>query len=273
MTSPRRRGLAAGLVAAVIGVLAGGYFVVSALAASRPTISVTFPVTGDTYNAAAWTAGCSPAGICGTASASAGFSSVTVSIEQESTGDYWNGSSFVSGPPIFDAVTGTASWSYGFIPPADGSYFVEAVVTDQSGARADAFLGFEYGNTAGDSSTFGVGGDLSTPLYPGTSEPLDMTFTNPSSSAITIDAAQLTGSNISIGTNQAACGSSNFQAAGLGTNVTIPADQFTPISLSSLNVPQSDWPAITMIDTNANQDACEGATLTLTYSGIEASGS
>jgi hypothetical protein len=272
MTSARR-GVTAGLVAVVIGVLAGGYFVVSALAASRPTITVTFPVSGDAYNSAAWTAGCSPGGICGTASASAGFSSVAVSIRQQATGDYWNGSAFVSGPAIFDAATGTTSWNYQFTPPDDGAYFVEARVTDQSGARADDFLGFQYGNTAGQSSTFGVGGNLSSPLYPGTNEPLDMTFTNPSSSSITIDSAGLTGSNISISTNQAGCGSSNFQAAGLGTNVTIPADQFTPISLSSLNVAQADWPVITMIDTNANQDACEGATLTLTYSGIEASGS
>jgi hypothetical protein len=269
---PRRRGLA-GLVAAVIGVLAGGYFVVSALAASSPVITVAFPASGDAYNAAAWAAGCSPAGICGTASASAGLSSVTVSIEQESTGDYWNGSSFVSGPPIFGTAAGTTSWSYGFTPPTDGSYFVDARVTDQSGGRADAFLRFHYGNTASDSSIFGVGGNLSTPLYPGTSEPLDMTFTNPSSSPITIGSADLTGSNISISTSQAGCGSSNFHATGLGTKVTIPAHQFTPTSLSALNVPQADWPVITMIDTNTNQDACEGATLTLTYSGIEASGS
>jgi hypothetical protein len=166
-TSPRRCGLAAWLVAAVIGVLAGGYFVASALAAPRVS----------------------------------------------------------------------------------------------------------YGNAAGDPPTFRVSGNLSSPLYPGATEPLDMTFTNPSSSAITIDSTDLTSSNISFGTNQPGCGSSNFQATGLGADVTIPADQFAPVSLSSLSVPQSDWPAITMIDTNANQDACEGAMLTLTYSGIEASGS
>jgi hypothetical protein len=42
------------------------------------------------------------------------------------------------------------------------------------------------------------------------------------------------------------------------------------VSLSALRVPQDDWPVIEMIETNTNQDACQGARLTLTYSGIEA---
>jgi hypothetical protein len=59
---------------------------------------------------------------------------------------------------------------------------------------------------------------------------------------------------------------------GLTASVTIPADQTTPVSLSTLGVPQADWPVIEMIDTDSNQDACEGARLTLTYSGIGATG-
>ena len=46
----------------------------------------------------------------------------------------------------------------------------------------------------------------------------------------------------------------------------------TAESLHDLGVPQADWPVITMLNTNTNQDACQGATLTLTYSGIEATG-
>jgi hypothetical protein len=125
----------------------------------------------------------------------------------------------------------------------------------------------------GRSSSFTVGGSLTSPLYPGTSEPLDLTFTNPSSSPITIAAGGVGSRNIAITTSQAGCAGSNFEVSqGLAASVTIPARQTTPVSLSSLSIPQADWPVITMINTNGNQDACEGAPLTLTYSGIEASG-
>jgi len=67
--------------------------------------------------------------------------------------------------------------------------------------------------------------------------------------------------------------SRNFSVTqGLTRSVTIRAHQRTAVSLSDLGVPQADWPVITMIDTGANQDACQSATLRLTYSGIEAAG-
>ena len=120
---------------------------------------------------------------------------------------------------------------------------------------------------------FAVGGSLTTPLYPGTSLPLNMTFTNPGSLPITIPSGGISASNITITSNAPGCASSNFAVAqGLTVAVTIPGNQTTPTSLSALGVPQADWPVIKMIETNTNQDACEGAKLTLTYSGIEASG-
>jgi hypothetical protein len=38
-------------------------------------------------------------------------------------------------------------------------------------------------------------------------------------------------------------------------------------SLTSVGVPASQWPKISMLDTTANQDGCKGASLVLTYSG------
>lgn len=120
---------------------------------------------------------------------------------------------------------------------------------------------------------FTVGGNLTSPLYPGTSEPLNLTFTNPNSFPITISSGAVAAGNITVTANQAGCAGSNFAVVqGLTVSVTIPAHQLTPESLSALGVAQGNWPVIKMIDTNANQDACEGATLTLTYSGIEATG-
>jgi large repetitive protein len=124
----------------------------------------------------------------------------------------------------------------------------------------------------GSAQNFIIGGDLTSPLYPGTSEPLDLTFTNPNSAPITIASGAISGSNITITTNKAGCPGSNFSVIhGLAAAVTIPANA-TAESLQVLGVPQANWPLIGMLETHTNQDACQGATLTLTYSGIEASG-
>jgi hypothetical protein len=120
---------------------------------------------------------------------------------------------------------------------------------------------------------FAVGGNLTSPLYPGTSQALNLTFTNPGAKPITIASGGISASNITITSGTPACPARNFAVAqGLTTAVTIPAKQLSPTSLSALGVPKADWPVITMIDTNTNQDACQGAALTLTYSGIVATG-
>jgi hypothetical protein len=118
---------------------------------------------------------------------------------------------------------------------------------------------------------FAVGGNLTAPLYPGTSQRLDLTFTNPGSWPATIPSGGISARNITVTSRAPGCASSNFAVAqGLASTVTIPARQLAPVSLSALRVPQDDWPVIEMIETNANQDACQGAKLTLTYSGIGA---
>ncbi len=88
-----------------------------------------------------------------------------------------------------------------------------------------------------------------------------------------IAAGAVTAANISITTDKPGCAISNFAVTqGLTVSVTIPAQQIHPISLAGLDVPQSNWPVITMLETGTNQDACQGARLTITYSGIEATG-
>jgi len=100
---------------------------------SPPSIALTFPTTTDAYNQASWAAGCSPAGICGTASDSSGVAQVGVGILQKSTGKYWNGSSFSSSSLVFTTATGTTSWDYPFAEPADGVYKLYVEATDSLG--------------------------------------------------------------------------------------------------------------------------------------------
>ena len=100
-----------------------------------PTISLTFPTNNAAYNAAAWTAGCSPAGFCGTAADTTGstVASVAVGILNVGTGKYWNVSGFTSSTLVFNPATGTTAWHYAFTPPSDGVYTVYVQATDALG--------------------------------------------------------------------------------------------------------------------------------------------
>lgn len=95
-----------------------------------PATVVTFPAAGGAYRSSAWAAGCSPAGICGTASDASGVTSVKVAILQASSGKYWNGTSFSLASRTFQAANGTTSWKYAFGVPADGAYTVYVQATD-----------------------------------------------------------------------------------------------------------------------------------------------
>ncbi len=100
---------------------------------TAPTATISFPANGATYTAAGYGAGCSPAGICGTASDASGVSSVRVSIKRNSTGKYWNGSGFTAAGETFNTASGTTSWKYGLTLPPDDSYAVHVQATDSLG--------------------------------------------------------------------------------------------------------------------------------------------
>ncbi|MCU1464922.1 MAG: exported protein of unknown function [Actinomycetia bacterium] len=100
---------------------------------AAPTITVTFPIEGRSYNAPGWTAGCSTAGICGTATDGTAVSGVAVAIQQLSTGRYWNGSAFSSAAQVFNTASETTAWIYALARPVDGRYTVSVRATDTLG--------------------------------------------------------------------------------------------------------------------------------------------
>ena len=118
---------------------------------TAPTTSLAFPAADGAYNAAGWTAGCSPTGLCGTASdTGSGVQSVEVSILRSSTSRYWNGSTFGSTTERWFAATGTTAWSYALASlPGASSYIVRLRATDgQGNVSAPTSTTFIYDTTA-----------------------------------------------------------------------------------------------------------------------------
>jgi len=97
--------------------------------ASSPTATITYPVAGTTYGSD-WTGT-----ITGTASAGAGttINTTAVAIEDTSTAQWWNGTSFAASSQTFVPVSGTTTWMMGLGPDnltSGDSYSVTAQATD-----------------------------------------------------------------------------------------------------------------------------------------------
>jgi hypothetical protein len=101
-----------------------------------PTVTLSFPVSGNTYTASAWNEGCG--GICGKAQDSHGVVSVVVSIQQGS-GMWWGGSSFNKTSETFNSATvqspgnNSTGWTYPLGLPPDGSYTIHVRASDEAG--------------------------------------------------------------------------------------------------------------------------------------------
>jgi hypothetical protein len=99
---------------------------------TAPTAAITFPANGGSYNLATYNAGCSPTGICGTASDSNTVASVRVSVKGPNL-KYWDGSNFANSSETFKLATGTTAWKYTLPAGPDGAYVVHVQGTDSFG--------------------------------------------------------------------------------------------------------------------------------------------
>jgi hypothetical protein len=122
---------------------------------TAPTAALSFPLAGGIYNGAGWNAGCGGggAGLCGSASDAVAVASVAVSVLQQATGKWWNGSKFSSSSEVFSVAKGTTSWRYALsLPAPDGAYTVHARATDSAGnvtpASAQASASFRVDTLA-----------------------------------------------------------------------------------------------------------------------------
>ena len=167
--------------------------------------------------------------------------------------------------------------------PADETTSTLTVTTDhnaQEGAYAFAVIGratlegspaTRFGAIAIDIETtkpFNVTGDLSTPLGPGASAPLDLRLSNPHRFPIRLSEVSVA---LEEATSKPGCGTTeNFSvtqipAARYETGIWLGARQSA--TLSELGVVDADKPRVGMLNLPTNQDACKNAALTLQYTG------
>ncbi len=109
---------------------------------------------------------------------------------------------------------------------------------------------------------FAIAGNATEVLYPGTTSPIDLTFSNETKEPITLPATAIT---VTVTSPSSGCRVRNFQVQTLRAGLRIPAHS-VGVSLSSRGITPGRWPRIKMLTTGVTQDACQGLTLTLHYS-------
>jgi hypothetical protein len=108
-----------------------------------------------------------------------------------------------------------------------------------------------------------VSGDPTGSFVPGAVRKINLTISNSYGETINLDPKVI---KVALADSSTACPAfANFTVPhGLTVAVSIPAN--STVTLASLGVPSADWPVVQMLETYVNQDACEGTTLTVTYS-------
>jgi hypothetical protein len=107
-----------------------------------------------------------------------------------------------------------------------------------------------------------IGGSPRGLLYPGGREvPVDLKLSNPNRVSIVVTSVTITVK----GSSAAGCDSADIvESRPLSARPIVPPKQTR--TLSELGIPESEWPALRMID-RGNQDACRGAVLQLSFQG------
>lgn len=114
---------------------------------------------------------------------------------------------------------------------------------------------------------FSITGSVAVPLEPGSPQPIDVLITNPNDLPLNLMSLTVGVHSIRAPRASAAlpCTAADFTVGPYtGQALTIPASSSR--SLSALGVPGSQWPEVGVINRPTNQDGCQGASLSLTYS-------
>ncbi len=110
----------------------------------------------------------------------------------------------------------------------------------------------------GSSSAVTLHATISSSLYPGSSSPVTLTVDNPSSGSQRVGTVTL--ASISVDAGHSACSTT---ISGGNPDFTMPAVAVNKVFPSGNGQSVTPTGTLTMNETGVNQDACQGATLTL----------
>ncbi len=228
---------------------------------TAPTANITYPVASTTYGHN-WTGS-----ITGTASdATSGIASTAVAIENTTTGDWWNGTSFSATSATYETATNTTSWSYALAASGNlvsgDSYSVTAQATDNAGNIGySTAVAFTYNN----STTVSIG-------YPtNTTYGTNWTPTITGSASAIAKGATLSSSSVGVSIQKVGgdcwTGSGNTWTASCPTYVpaTYSGGNWS-LSLPSGDLTSGDSYTITAQATDSYGDVGTSSTVTFTYS-------
>jgi hypothetical protein len=131
-----------------------------------PTATISYPGDGATLAAAEWGARCRGGAICGSAHDANGVSAVLVSLQQQSSGRWWDGHAFEATSETLrqasvDHERDSTGWSYALALPSDGRYVVHARAIDDAGnttaAANEAIVSFTIDTTPPPAPSIGSG--------------------------------------------------------------------------------------------------------------------
>lgn len=154
----------------------------------------------------------------------------------------------------------------GVVTPA-GEYDVVVRATGEDAvAGTTVHLAVQSGTLTGDATPVALSGSLTTALVPGSSERIDVRLRNAGDRAITLTSLGMALDAVTAPRSSAArpCDAGDFAITDYaGPSLTLGAGQAA--TLSELGVPTAQWPLVRMLNTSANQDGCQNATLNFRY--------
>jgi hypothetical protein len=125
------------------------------------------------------------------------------------------------------------------------------------------------GSQTGQPAPFSVTGNVSTPLEPGSAQPIDAVLSNPNSLPLSVTGLVVTIQGVTApqATSTLPCGPNDFAVQQYGGKLPLTVPASSSRSLSDLGIPAAQWPQISILDLPTNQDGCQGASLGLGFSG------
>jgi hypothetical protein len=121
-------------------------------------------------------------------------------------------------------------------------------------------------------SSFGISGRTTSPLFPGGSVPVNLALTNARGSAVSITGLTVSIHAVSAPRSSSAhpCTPRDFAVQQVPADLVLLVPALTTRTLRTLSVAKSGWPRVSMLNTSVNQDGCQGASVRLDYRGTSA---